>query len=231
MPISIAGSRSNSVTDSRHPPHPLRYDAGMTLIELMVGMAVVGVILSVVVGGMRNVLDTEMKSTASRLGSTIRYLYNKAVTERLYLRVVYDLDEHSYKVEATTEPFVISTEGTPGATKQEPSPEEPAESESAEGEEEGEVTETAVFSEEESYILKAVTLGSGVYFKDVQVSYQEGRAEEGLAYTYFFPNGYATPTVINLRDEEDEDNYSLEVLPLSGRVRIRSEYRELHAEE
>lgn len=208
----------------------MRRQSGFTLIELMVTMAVVAVMVGLVVGGMQDILDSEMKDTATRLGSTIRYLYNKAVTERVYLRLVYDLNSEkpTYKVESATEPFVILSLEEEEKLKEE---REKAEAGALEAGEGLPPEPAAGFSEEDSHILKPIKLKSGLYFKDIQVSYREAKFEEGIAYTYFFPNGYATPTIINLRDEDDEINYSLEILPLSGRVRIRSEYRELAHEK
>lgn len=199
---------------------------GLTLIELIVGMAVVGIILSLAVAGIRNFTDAAMKETASRLSSTIRYLYNKSATERLYLRIAYDFEASSYQVESSGEPFVIEKIDEDVDDIGEEDEESPGD----DSEEEGKSPEGG-FSAEESYLLKQVKLSENIYFKDVQVSYVEGKIEEGVAYTYFFPNGFATPTVINLRDEDDEVYYSLELMPLSGRVRIKSSYAELHGEE
>ncbi len=224
MPISCHGRASRSSS------------AGMTLIELMVGMTIIGIILSIAVVGIRNLSDTEMKTASSRLASTIRYLYNKSATERLYLRLVYNLEDQSYHVESTSEPFLISP---PDPDAKEPPAEEAAAEEVAEGgaAEEGEEGEVAVapsaegFSPTESYLLKPVKLAGDVYFKDIHVSYVKGPIGSGLAYTYFFPNGFATPTVVNLRDEDDVANFSLMVSPLSGRVKIESEYRALVPQE
>ncbi len=218
MRISLAGKDSNKSLSQ----------AGLTLIELLVGMAVVSIILAIVVGGVRDLFEAEMKSSAYRLGSTIRYLYNKAVTERLYLRIVYDLEEDKYHIESTTEPFVISPEEmlAKGAVPEEGAviPEEGVGDEDA-------ALPQETFGAEETYLLKKVTLGAGIIFKDIQVSYLDDKVEEGFAYTYFFPNGYATPTMINLTDEEEEEGtYSLKIFPLSGKVQIRSEYRELATE-
>ncbi|MBI4223494.1 MAG: prepilin-type N-terminal cleavage/methylation domain-containing protein, partial [Deltaproteobacteria bacterium] len=53
-------------------------NSGFTLIELLVALALIGLILGLAVGRMGKLLDREMKHAANRLGSTIRYLYNKA---------------------------------------------------------------------------------------------------------------------------------------------------------
>ncbi len=233
MPTSRAGSLSKKKRRFQSAP-------GMTLIELMVGMFIVGIILAIAVVGSRGFTDAEMKKESNRLASTIRYLYNKSATERLYLRIVYDFGEHSYHVESTSEPFVITPpdpEAEEKAKQAEPeAAEDGGQGESGEGAGEAEegaaqMPDASGFAETESYLLKPVQLAGDVLFKDIQVSYAKEKIEAGKAYTYFFPNGYATPTMINLQDEDDETNYSLQVLPLSGRVRIESRYRELGTTE
>lgn len=195
-------------------------EGGMTLIELLVGLAIVALMLGIVTTSLDGLFETNFKKTTARLSSTLKYLYNKAVTERLYLRVVFDLDEQSYWVESTSEVYVINPEvaqkAAEGVKEEEEEPETPP--------------EDANFSKEESYLLKPVKLPEGIFFKDVQTSYLNQKVELGRAFLYFFPNGYATPTMINFRDEEDEINYSLEVKPYSGRVVIFDEYADLEKE-
>lgn len=183
----------------------------MTLIELMVAMVIIGLIFALAATGLRSTFNVNLKNASAHLASTLRYLSNKAVTDHLYLRMVFDLDEQTYSVEESAEPFVISTEDTENASS----------SEKKDGE------DKKTFAPTEERILQPAKLPSGVFFKDVSVSFLREKKEKGLIYTYFFPDGYAIPTVINLRDEDDEDHYSIEILPLSGRVKVESQYREM----
>ncbi|MBI1908897.1 MAG: prepilin-type N-terminal cleavage/methylation domain-containing protein [Deltaproteobacteria bacterium] len=183
----------------------------MTLIELLVTMAIVGIMFGVAAVSFSNLFDLEMKGAAKKLASTMRYLRNKAVTERVYLRVVYNIDESAYLVESTKDPFVVQ--------KEEPQ-------EKKEPEEGEEAPPEAQFIQEEGLLLKPVKLPDGVFFKDVWMSLQGEKKTNGKGYTYFFPNGFMTGTIINLRDKEEETFYSIEVEPYSGHVIIRSEYKE-----
>lgn len=195
---------------------------GMTLIELLVAMAVVGIMLAVVVGGVRDFMDAEMKSEANKLASTIRYLYNKAVTDRLYLRIVYDFESQTYHVESTAETFAVAPENLYAPAKKD------QERSDAEAKEDAALRSTgASFGAVDDFLLKPVNLGTNIYFKDIETTYLPTKIQGGKAYTYFFPNGFATPTMIHLTDEDDEIQYSLEVLAFSGRVRIYNDYREL----
>jgi prepilin-type N-terminal cleavage/methylation domain-containing protein len=218
----------------------------MSLIEIMVAMAIVGILFAVAATGLRSVFNVNLKATSSSLASTLRYLSNKSVTEHQYLRMVYDLDEQSYRAEASADPFVITPEDEESAKKDkakaanvkrkkdnasEAEAGEDTAPEAAPAEDSEEEAEKPVFSEIESPLLKPKKLPSGVLFKDVTVSYKNGKQESGQVYTYFFPDGFATPTLINLKDDNDEDHFSLELFPLSGRVKITSEYRERMTQE
>ncbi len=215
--------------------------AGFTLIEIVVSLFIVGLILGVVISRMDTMLSWDMKAASNKMASTIRYLYNKAATEGLYIRLVLDLEEQAYWVEATTDPFVISTgeEGRAREGKQEapeaPAEEGAAEEGAAEAPAEGEGTEEgapqqlkpkeAVFSQVDSYLLRPVKLPDSVFFKDVYVEHRPDAVEGGQESIYFFPNGFVEHAVINLRNEDDDVNYSLETNPVSGKVSIEDRYR------
>ncbi len=221
------------------PERPLRRQAvamrigkrsGFTLLEIVVTMAVLSLILGVVVSRMDSMLEWDMKKASNKLASTIRYLYNKAATEGLYIKLVIDFEENVYWVEATSDPFLISAgEEEAGLGKK---GNKAAEGEAAEGGEElaeGEPyaikpTEP-VFTKVEEYLLKPTKLPGTIRFKDVQVEHDRSTIDGGKAEIYFFPNGMMEHAVINLSDEDDEVNYSLETNPVSGRVNIEDRYR------
>ena len=76
-------------------------------------------------------------------------------------------------------------------------------------------------------MLKKRVLPSEVRFKDVTADYLEGKRESGQVHTYFFPDGYATGTIIHLHNKDDEEDiFSIELQSLSGKVRISREYVE-----
>lgn len=211
----------------------LKNQKGFTLIELMVAMAIVGLIFAAAASGLRSVFNMGMKSDAGHLAAIIRALSNKAVTDHTYLRLVYDIDGYRYSVEESEEPFLVMMEDASAATKnfldknkKSAQKKDAEETEPSEKEEKNEET----FAVLDSGPFKAATLSSGVYFKDIETSYSGIKIENGKAYTYFFPDGFATQTMIHLRDEDDEDHYSIEVSPVSGRVKTESAYREMDKE-
>jgi prepilin-type N-terminal cleavage/methylation domain-containing protein len=219
MPTSTPGKSA-----SRRKPNRFFSDSGFTLIELLVALAIVGLIFAVAATGLRSVFSINLKSSAGKLAATLRYLSNKAVTDHLYIRVIYDLKGETYSVEECTEPVVVAVEEEEAEVKEEEKNEG--------GEEEGDKKKTSESScvPSESSLLKPVKLPSGVLFKDVSLSYLKTKKEEGKAVTYFFPDGYATPTLINFKDDDDENHYSVEVEALSGKVLVTSEYQEHFSE-
>jgi len=222
---------------------------GFTLFELIVAIAIVALIMGVVVTQMDRYLELDMKKASNRLSSTIRYLYNKSITEGIYLRIVFDLNEQTYWVEATNDPLLLNTEEM-GKDKKKAEEEKKKKEKEAKEKEEGEGTETPAaapegvaeakpgqlpklelkeptFAPTESYLLKPTRLPDPVFFKDVITEHQPTPVEAGEATLNFFPNGYVEHAVINLRDEKDEIHYSLETNPITGQVKIENEYKSL----
>lgn len=204
--------------------------SGITLIELLVAMAIVGAIFALSASGLRQAFDLELKNSSRRLSSLMRYLRIQAVTEHKYLRLCLDMEKDEYWVEETKESFVIaSSDEEQTDVKKAGEKEKASDALSAEGEEKeagDEASAKGSFQESDKTVVKRKKLGSGVLFKDVSVSYLPMKAENGQVYVYFFPDGYATPAMIHLQNEDDDAHYSLEVFPLTGKVEVEGEYRE-----
>lgn len=201
----------------------IRSQGGFSLFELIVAIAIVGLMMGVVVSQMDKALDLDMKRSANRLGSTIRYLYNKAATEGLYIRLVFNIDERSYWVESTTDPTKISAEMEVAGEQGE----EAKEGEATEGG--GEKPKISYpkprFGKVDSFLLKPTKLPERVFIKDIFVEHRPTGVQDGMVGIYFFPNGYVEHTVINLRNEEDDFFYHIETNPVSGAVSIGTEYK------
>ncbi|MDO8527620.1 MAG: prepilin-type N-terminal cleavage/methylation domain-containing protein [Deltaproteobacteria bacterium] len=194
---------------------------GFSLIEVMITMVIVGLVMGLAVGQLGRSLSWDLKAASRKLGSTIRYLYNKSATEGVTLRLVFDIDNSSYHVEGTSDRFTFAKEEkTPEDQKKE------------EDKEKGSIQpKVASFSPQESYLLKPVTLPKGVFFKNIHAEHQSDPVSSGTAYIYFFPRGYVERSIINLRDAKDEVHFALTVNPIAGTVKIEKEYRELEIEK
>jgi len=196
---------------------------GMTLIEIMVTLGVIALIMGITISQLGGTFDAHAREATERLASTIRYLYNKAASENLTMRLVFDFEKRTYNVEATADRFLIE--------KGDPRDKQKRKSEkSTEKAAEGEITPIqkaeASFGAVDSYLLKPVELPGGVFIKDIYTEHDQGPVTSGTAYIYIFPSGYVEHAIINFRNEEDSEQRSLEINPMTGNSRRYDEYRE-----
>jgi general secretion pathway protein H len=167
--------------------------AGFTLLELVLVIAIIGVVTALVFPRFRNLGGGDVKVEARTLIGRIQGLYNEATFTRRTHRLVYDLDTQRYWGE-------VDQGGGQG--------------------ESGTDTFTAV----DPTFMAPVALPTGVVLKDV-VTERAGKRQEGKAYTYFLPLGRAEFTTIHL-EEKDGVDLTLQVNPLTGKVRVDKGYVE-----
>lgn len=218
----------------------------------MVTLAIVAIVFGITIRSIGRSVDRNMKKASVRLSSTIRYLYNKSAMEGLYIRLVFDLEEHSYWVEASSDPVTVSRDGDEtalgkdkaAARKKEEEEKKKQEEQGGEGEAAAAAEEGGAeggepnkiqppkpsFSQVDEFLLKATSLPDGILFKDICVEHRQAPVSGGQESIYFFPNGYVEKAVINLRDADDEINFSLATHPVSGQVDIEGRYRGLGEE-
>src|SRR5262245_39984422 len=95
--------------------------AGLTLIEILITVAIIGLIMGLSVGLFQDWFETALSEAAGKLAGTIRYVYNESAVKNQYYRMVIDLNEQTFSVESSTEPFKIAAtdEGVgPSATEE-----------------------------------------------------------------------------------------------------------------
>ena len=73
---------------------------GLTLIEVVVVLALVGVLLVAAVPSMRAVMNVDLRSASRELAASLRYVYDEASVRNVVMRVAYDLDNRTWWVEA-----------------------------------------------------------------------------------------------------------------------------------
>lgn len=83
MPISTVGSSKRS--------------AGFTLIELTIVLFLIGVFSIIAIPRFAHVGEGDLQYSARRLSWTIKYLYNEAALSSLEHRLIYNLDNDSYR--------------------------------------------------------------------------------------------------------------------------------------
>ena len=210
-------------------------DRGFTLIEVMLVLALIAGAFVLIAGGMRRLNKTDLRDETVKIAAVMRSAYNMATFSGVHHRVVFDLENQTYRIEAC-----------PGEQKLYRSEEEPVPDAEAikalmeKLEERSDPTsdqlpeiigaETPEQAAEAAAALEGVQLGtvrcevpktpnnhadgrgnirkienSGVRIKEIHVAHLEDPISEGLVTINFFPLGSAEKAVIVMTDKRDNE--------------------------
>ena len=225
---------------------------GMTMMEVMIVLVIIGLVMGISIPSYNSLTHMRLRESATKLSGTIRYLYHQATLKGLCMRLIFDLHENTYKVEASTDGNCLidsvredarqakKREEDEKKKKMEEERRGPAKTQTGSmqasfwGEEQPISLEVkkAVFAAYNGSILKERKLPEGVSFESIYIDHQkESYAKDrGPRYTSFhcFPLGRCQRAVIFLQDSSKEV-FSLEVQPLTGRVTVHRGKIKLHA--
>ena len=100
--LGTEGRRCASVPTARSVVRGRVIDGqrGITLIEMLLTIAIIAVMFAVVSFGVTKVNKTELRDNTLRVTSSLRAAYNMATLSAVHHRVVIDLDEQIYRIEA-----------------------------------------------------------------------------------------------------------------------------------
>jgi general secretion pathway protein H len=218
---------------SRNAVH--RTQAGFSIIELLVVVAILGLLLGGATYGLRAVTRSELRGSASKLAGGIRYCFDRSITTGSYFRVVLDLDRNKYWAERSDDRMYLARdkENAPGrgkafdwdAEQKRLDEQDAKEKEQWVGNSAAVALEPppkprrAKFQTFKDAALPEVRL-KRVRLFDVYTPRQREPYTSGRAYLYFFPDGHTERAVVRLSD--GDDFYSLVVQPLTGRVEVKS---------
>ena len=79
--------------------YALRGGAGFTLVEIVVVMVLISLFMVFSVPLFSNIGASSLGTSARRLGGTIKYLFNESAISGLEYRLIYDLDQGSYRAQ------------------------------------------------------------------------------------------------------------------------------------
>jgi general secretion pathway protein H len=222
-----------------------RADAGFTLLEILIVMAIFAMVVGMGARGFRALAKSDLRQSSAQLSGAIRYLFDRASTTGKMHRLVLDLNDGKYWAEMSDDKFYVPREAESQQAlrmREEKEADEDAEAkrkaeEKAKLEERTGASSTFDFSKLEMgdfkpkrarfAAFKEVAL-KPVELKKVKIySVYTPRVTDpitaGRAYIYFFPLGQTEPAIVALSDMKDESFYSLVVHPITGRVQIKSE--------
>ncbi len=195
---------------------------GFTLLEVLIVMALLVILGSLTFNQVSKSFRVERRSLEWRMASLVKYLYNTAATENKTVRLVFDFKERTYWAEATAEKFRLSPNRDMSPPVEKTKKEEKT---VEEGKDETEIAPfEASFGAIESPLMSKRQLPSKIFLEDIQTSHDEKPVTEGVAYIYFFPNGYVEPSIINFKDESGERHISIRTNTYNSDVSISEEY-------
>jgi general secretion pathway protein H len=221
-------------------------ERGFTLIEVMIVLLIVGLVTAVTVVGLRSLFKTDLRSTASRLAGSIRYLFDRASTTGKVHRLVLDFDNERYWAEVTDDAFYFASGKETDETRKREIEKIAKEEEAARVAAEKEsffgssipsrylakpyIPKRAKFSSFKETVVKPISLKSGVLLGDIYTPRLLNPMSSGRGYLYFFPLGMTEAATIHLWDGK-EAYYTLIVHPLTGRVVVKNAFVEAHVDE
>lgn len=204
---------------------------GVTLIEMMVALAIVGGLVTGATLGLRAVAKTELRAAAGKLAASMRYLHDRARATSRHYRLVIDLDEGTYWAEESDDRFYLQKDAPPeeaaAAAPARKADEDEERADEAEAEISADVElrgdepwqpRRARFTAFKDAHLKTEKL-AGIKVAGVATALRGTVLTGGRAFVHFFPQGFGERAVIELADSGGAV-YSLVNHPLTGRVRI-----------
>lgn len=221
---------------------PGRGERGFTLIEVMLVIAVIGLVATSAVVGFRHLARSDLRTSAAQLAGALRYLYDRASATGKMHRLVFDFEEGSYWAEVSDDRFFLPRqreteerrlEEEEQVKKEEEEAKEREEAQQAMGDSQYDLSryqpeefrpKRARFNAFKETALRPVRLKSGVRLAGLFTPRLAEPVASGKGYVYFFPLGTAEQAFVHLSDESQETFYTLVVHPLTGRVRIENRY-------
>ena len=201
-----------------------RFRSGLTLAEILVVLVIiVGMFVAVI--SVVNVLGQgQLRGASSRLATTIEYIYGRAAINGVRYQLVIDLDENTYWAECSEEMITLSPGIMGGTVGEDDSSERPARYDDDDDEADPfGMNLTASWDDCTDELVPSRSVRDGVVIDSVMTTHQSEPYVEGTATIGFFPNGFVEPSVIWLREEDNEDaGMTLFVEPMTGSVRIET---------
>jgi hypothetical protein len=80
-----------------------RREGGLTLLEILLVLGVLSVLMILLVGGVRRITEADLREQSAEIASVLRFAHAAATQTGQHHRVVFDLDEQTFRVEMCEE--------------------------------------------------------------------------------------------------------------------------------
>lgn len=214
--------------------HPRPSERGLTLIELLVSLLIVGGMFAMVLPTMQSAAGVQVKEAAGKLSGAIASLYNHTALVGETCRLTFHLPEDEddlggYQAQCTAgSPQMKHERATVREGRVEDEEEEDEFSSLREDEQfEARIKAKAAWTQfAASTQHKPVEFARGVRIAGVWTPRVDDVITRGDAHLYFFPLGETQRAYIWMQDAND-NYYTLTVEPLTGRVKVHPENLEV----
>jgi prepilin-type N-terminal cleavage/methylation domain-containing protein len=210
---------------------------GLTLIEIVVTIAIMGLVTAVAIPSLNGIFDLRQRAGVQELARTYTFLVDEAVLRNVTFRVAYNLDRSTWRVEVgdantlifgdaeSREAHEAELEDQMARFTQRELDEGAADDlDGSHGRFEGldsEMFTSANALPDKTRFAFVYTPQYGEDGVEPHDKLPEDPEDERVAYSYVFPDGTAEHTVVRIVDADDpDDGYTLEVEPISGKVRL-----------
>ncbi|MEI7705397.1 MAG: type II secretion system protein [Deltaproteobacteria bacterium] len=199
----------------------VRQPRGFTLIEVLIVVAVIGVMALAAAPAVNSLTGANARSAAGEIAGAYRYLFDTAALRHQTCRMVLDMDAREWWAECTT--------GTGSGRRGQPVMGKDGVAEDDErglargfsdepDAEKRKFLARAKFAEFRDRQVQKRRLRGGAAFEKVWTPRQRDPQTKGKAYVYFYPQGQADRVQIPVADGTNA--YTVVTQPLTGRARV-----------
>lgn len=213
-------------------------ESGFTLIEILVVVAIVGLVAVGATYGFSMLTRSKLRSACMRIMAASHFSYNRAVAQGVTVRIVFNLDEGKISLEeASGQVQLVRTDdarrrdieeddedGVESASAVDPWEAARAGLEKAQHPSFGASPFGPLLGSDGETMTRyqPSELGSGIRIYKLFVPHEPEPRTRGRGAIYFFPGGRTEHAVVQLMDA-GERIYSVEISPLTGRGTVRTE--------